>query len=58
MLEEDIIREVDSRVANHKKFRDGVIFVDAIPKSTTGNILGCILGDILKGARREKSKQV
>ncbi|KAL0465264.1 4-coumarate-CoA ligase [Neurospora intermedia] len=36
---EEIVDWVASKVANHKKLRGGVVFIDAIPKSPSGKIL-------------------
>ncbi|KAL8727106.1 MAG: hypothetical protein Q9166_006293 [cf. Caloplaca sp. 2 TL-2023] len=41
--EEDIISWLAAKVANHKKLRGGVVFVDEIPKSPTGKILRRVL---------------
>ena len=48
-LEEEIIDFVASRVATYKRLRDGVRFIDQIPKSAAGKILRRIL--------REKCQQ-
>jgi len=42
-LEEEIINWLGSKVANHKKLRGGVRFVDEIPKSVSGKILRRVL---------------
>lgn len=42
-LKEDIMQFVHSRVAQHKRLRGGVIFIDQIPKSASGKILRRIL---------------
>jgi 4-coumarate--CoA ligase len=42
-LEEEIMEFLAQRVANHKKLRGGVRFVDEIPKSAAGKILRRIL---------------
>lgn len=47
---EGIVQWLNGRVANHKKLRGGVRFVDAVPKSLSGKILRRILKD---EARRE-----
>ena len=47
---EVIVQWLNGRVANHKKLRGGVRFVDAVPKSASGKILRRILKD---EARRE-----
>lgn len=36
---EEIVDWVASKVANHKKLRGGVVFIDAVPKSPSGKIL-------------------
>ncbi len=45
-----IVQWLNGRVANHKKLRGGVSFVDAVPKSASGKILRRILKE---EARRE-----
>ena len=35
----DILEFVDSKVAPHKRLKGGVVFIDAIPKTTTGKLL-------------------
>ena len=47
---ERIVEWLNGRVANHKKLRGGVRFVDAVPKSASGKILRRILKE---EARRE-----
>lgn len=44
----DIIRWLNGRVANHKKLRGGVKFVDAVPKSASGKILRRVLKEEAK----------
>ena len=41
--DEKIISWMNAKVANHKKLRGGVRFVDAVPKSVSGKILRRIL---------------
>jgi acyl-CoA synthetase (AMP-forming)/AMP-acid ligase II len=41
--DEKIIKWMNAKVANHKKLRGGIRFVDAIPKSVSGKILRRIL---------------
>lgn len=48
LTENQIIEFVTSRVANHKKLRGGVQFVDAIPKSASGKILRKNLRSLLQ----------
>ena len=40
---DEISKWVESRVANHKRLRGGIKFVDVIPKSPTGKILRRVL---------------
>lgn len=42
-LEKDIVDWLGAKVANHKKLRGGVKFVDEIPKSVSGKILRRVL---------------
>lgn len=35
----DILEFVDTKVAPHKRLKGGVVFIDAIPKTTTGKLL-------------------
>ncbi|THZ22398.1 acetyl-CoA synthetase-like protein [Aureobasidium pullulans] len=42
-LEDDIVSWIGAKVANHKKLRGGVRFVDQIPKSISGKILRRVL---------------
>lgn len=44
-LEKEIVDFVASKVANHKRLRGGVKFVDEIPKSAAGKILRRVLRD-------------
>jgi len=53
-LSEDIRKWVDGQVANHKKLRGGVRFVDVIPKSAAGKILRRVLRDQIKVEVSEK----
>ena len=43
MAEKDVHDFVSSKVAKHKQLKGGVVFVDAIPKSTSGKILRRLL---------------
>lgn len=45
---EEIIKWLNARVANHKKLRGGVKFVDAVPKSVSGKILRRVLKEQAK----------
>lgn len=47
-LAKEIQDYVAKKVANHKKLRGGIIFIDAIPKSPSGKILRRILRDRAK----------
>lgn len=52
---EDIARWLQAKVANHKRLRGGVRFVDEIPKSATGKILRRLLK--IKAAQEEEKGQ-
>jgi len=54
VLEKDIMDWVAARVANHKRLRGGIRFVDEIPKSGAGKILRRVLRDKIK-AETEKN---
>lgn len=54
-LEADIRQWVDSRVANHKRLRGGVRFVDEIPKSAAGKILRRVLREQLKAEPKNRA---
>jgi 4-coumarate--CoA ligase len=56
--ENDIVDWLAARVANHKRLRGGVRFVDAIPKSASGKILRRVLKEeALKEERKgQKAK--
>jgi acyl-coenzyme A synthetase/AMP-(fatty) acid ligase len=47
---------VASKVANHKKLRGGVVFIDAIPKSPSGKILRKELRELAK--RQDKGSRL
>ena len=47
-LAEDIQAWVAGRIANHKRLRGGVRFIEVIPKSPSGKILRRILRDQAK----------
>ncbi|KIX08854.1 uncharacterized protein Z518_03511 [Rhinocladiella mackenziei CBS 650.93] len=46
--EDKIHQWLNSRVANYKKLRGGIVFVDTIPKSPSGKILRRVLKDSIK----------
>ncbi len=54
-----IVQWLNGRVANHKKLRGGVRFVDAVPKSASGKILRRILKEEARKeyAELEKGKE-
>lgn len=54
-LEQDICKWVGSQVANHKRLRGGVRFVDEIPKSAAGKILRKVLRNKIKDEMAKKS---
>jgi 4-coumarate--CoA ligase len=47
-LAKELIKFVRDRVAQHKRLRGGVRFIDSIPKSTSGKILRRVLRDMAK----------
>lgn len=47
-LAEEIVRYIHERVAQHKRLRGGVKFVDSIPKSVSGKILRRVLKEQIK----------
>lgn len=51
-LEDEIVGWIGGKVANHKKLRGGVRFVDEIPKSASGKILRRVLKE---QAKKEES---
>jgi 4-coumarate--CoA ligase len=51
--EEKIVSWLNAKVANHKKLRGGVGFVDAIPKSVSGKILRRLLKERAKQEFKE-----
>ena len=53
----EIIAWMNSKVANHKKLRGGVKFVDAVPKSVSGKILRRVLKEQAKKEFREEEDQ-
>jgi 4-coumarate--CoA ligase len=52
-----IVQWLNGRVANHKKLRGGVRFVDAVPKSASGKILRRILKDEARKEYAELEKK-
>lgn len=55
---ERIVEWLNSRVANHKKLRGGVRFVDTVPKSASGKILRRILKDEARKEYAELEKKM
>lgn len=45
---EEIVEWLNAKVANHKKLRGGVKFIEEIPKSASGKILRRVLKDKVK----------
>jgi 4-coumarate--CoA ligase len=56
-LKEEIKDFVAQKVANHKKLRGGVLFIDQIPKSASGKILRRLLRDRVKTEHPFYTKQ-
>jgi acyl-CoA synthetase (AMP-forming)/AMP-acid ligase II len=54
-LEKEICKWVASKVANHKRLRGGIRFVDVIPKSAAGKILRRFLRDQIKEEMAKKN---
>jgi len=52
-----IIQWLNNKVANHKKLRGGVKFVDAVPKSVSGKILRRILKEQAKKEFKEEEEE-
>ena len=48
-LADELIKFVHDRVAQRKRLRGGVVFIEGVPKSGSGKILRCVL--------KEKSKE-
>lgn len=46
--EGEIVKWVASKVANHKRLRGGIRFIDEIPKSASGKILRRVLKERVK----------
>lgn len=53
---EEIVQWTSERVANHKRLRGGVVFINEIPKSASGKILRRILKDRAKQDKESKLK--
>ncbi|KAF2120994.1 hypothetical protein BDV96DRAFT_485364 [Lophiotrema nucula] len=49
----EIIQWLGSRVANHKKLRGGVVFVEEIPKTASGKILRRVMREWVKAEKLE-----
>lgn len=49
---QEITAWLDSRVAEHKKLRGGIRFIDEIPKNASGKLLRRVLKDIAKAEDR------
>lgn len=54
VLEKDIKKWVDGKVASHKRLRGGIRFVEEIPKSASGKILRRVLRDQIKDEEAKK----
>ena len=48
---------MNAKVANHKKLRGGVKFVDAVPKSVSGKILRRVLKEQAKKEFQEEEER-
>lgn len=57
-LEKQIVDFVASKVANHKKLRGGVRFVDEIPKSAAGKILRRVLKDKYQQEEKKRASKL
>jgi 4-coumarate--CoA ligase len=44
----EIVQWLDTKVAQHKKLRGGVRFIDEIPKNASGKLLRRVLKDLAK----------
>ncbi|ETI28852.1 hypothetical protein G647_01304 [Cladophialophora carrionii CBS 160.54] len=53
----EIMAWMNAKVANHKKLRGGVKFVDAVPKSVSGKILRRVLKERAKAEFREEEEE-
>jgi len=56
VLEREITAWLHDKVAQHKRLRGGIRFVDEIPKSASGKILRRILRDKMKAEEGEKAR--
>lgn len=54
---EEIIKWVGEQVANHKRLRGGVRFIDEVPKSASGKILRRVLKDKAKEEDKKSGKK-
>jgi acyl-coenzyme A synthetase/AMP-(fatty) acid ligase len=54
---EEIIKWMNNKVANHKKLRGGIKFVDAVPKSVSGKILRRVLKEQAKKEFKEEEEE-
>ena len=52
-LAKELIQYVHERVAQHKRLRGGVVFIDEVPKSGSGKILRRVLRDKAKEDKRD-----
>jgi 4-coumarate--CoA ligase len=57
-LEKEIVDFVASRVANHKKLRGGVRFIDEIPKSAAGKILRRVLKEKYQQEEKKRASKL
>ena len=53
---DEIVRWTSEQVANHKRLRGGVVFIDEVPKSASGKILRRILKERAKQEKEGKTK--
>jgi 4-coumarate--CoA ligase len=52
----EIVKWTAGKVANHKRLRGGVRFIDEVPKSASGKILRRLLKDKVKQEEEGKTK--